>query len=265
MEESDKADKLENMSLEYEQKINEYYNTLAPKAFNVPVEKHRLEMKTECTIRSAFFSGKRRYAQYITKKEGVPCNEIDVKGLDFKKSNFPPLFREFFENILNKILFGETREKIDSEILEFKNSLEDMSFIKLAKPTGVKGIEKYVSTPSNAINIFSEFENKAPVGVKAAVRYNDLLKFKKLNNKHTQIVEGDKIKWVYLKDNPYKIDTIGFLDFDLPKEIQNFIEQYVDRPKAFDTILRNKLESFYQDLDWGHLTLNTYVQQFFKF
>jgi DNA polymerase elongation subunit (family B) len=265
MEESDKADKLENMSLEYEQKINEYYNTLAPKAFNVPVEKHRLEMKTECTIRSAFFSGKRRYAQYITKKEGVPCNEIDVKGLDFKKSNFPPLFREFFENILNKILFGETREKIDSEILNFKNSLDTMPFIKLAKPTGVKGISKYISSHSTSINIFSEFENKAPVGVKAAVRYNDLLKFKKLNNKHTQIVEGDKIKWVYLKDNPYKIDTIGFLDFDLPKEIQKFIEQYVDRPKAFDTILRNKLESFYQDLDWGNLTLNTYVQQFFKF
>jgi DNA polymerase elongation subunit (family B) len=265
MEESDKADKLENMSLEYEQKINEYYNTLAPKAFNVPVEKHRLEMKTECTIRSAFFSGKRRYAQYITKKEGVPCNEIEEKGLDFKKSNFPPLFREFFENILNKILFGETREKIDSEILNFKNSLDTMPFIKLAKPTGVKGISKYISSHSTSINIFSEFENKAPVGVKAAVRYNDLLKFKKLNNKHTQIVEGDKIKWVYLKDNPYKIDTIGFLDFDLPKEIQNFIEQYVDRPKAFDTILRNKLESFYQDLDWGHLTLNTYVQQFFKF
>jgi len=90
------------LSLDYEKKINEYYNTLAPEAFNVPVEKHRLEMKTECTIRSAFFSGKRRYAQYITKKEGVPCNEIDVKGLDFKKSNFPPLFREFFEEILNK-------------------------------------------------------------------------------------------------------------------------------------------------------------------
>ena len=89
MEETERSDKLEELSLYYEKKINEYYNTLAPTAFNVPVEKHRLEMKTECTIRSAFFSGKRRYAQYITKKEGVPCNEIDVKGLDFMKSNFP--------------------------------------------------------------------------------------------------------------------------------------------------------------------------------
>jgi DNA polymerase elongation subunit (family B) len=265
MEETEKADKLEVMSLDYEKKINEYYNDLALDAFNVPADKHRLEMKTECTIRSAFFSGKRRYAQYITKKEGVPCDEIDVKGLDFKKSNFPPLFREFFEEILNKILFGETRENIDKEILAFKESLKDMDFVRISKPTGVKGIKKYVARAPGAGSIFSEFENKAPVGVKAAVRYNDLLKFKNLDKKHTQIVEGDKIKWVYLRDNPYKIDTMGFLDFDLPKPIRKFIEEYVDIPRSFDTILKNKLESFYQDLGWGNLTLNTYVQQFFKF
>jgi DNA polymerase elongation subunit (family B) len=265
MDETIKADKLEAMSLEYEKKINEYYNHLALDAFNVPAKKHRLEMKTECTIRSAFFSGKRRYAQYITKKEGVPCNEIDVKGLDFKKSNFPPLFKEFFENILNKILFGATRTEIDKEILAFKESLKGMDFTKISKPTGVKGIAKYTGLPASADCIFSEFENKAPVGVKAAVRYNDLLKFKGLDKKHTQVVEGDKIKWVYLRDNPYKIDTLGFLDFDLPDPIRKFIEEYVDIPKSFDTILKNKLESFYQDLGWGNLTLNTYVHQFFKF
>jgi DNA polymerase elongation subunit (family B) len=265
MDESSKADKLEAMSLEYEKKINKYYNHLALDAFNIPVDKHRLEMKTECTIRSAFFSGKRRYAQYITKKEGVPCDEIDVKGLDFMKSNFPPLFKEFFENILNKILFGGTREEIDKQILDFKNSLNTLPFEKISKPTGVKRIQKYTARGPNADCIFSEFENKAPVGVKAAVRYNDLLKFKGLDKKHTQIVEGDKIKWVYLKDNPYKIDTIGFLDFDLPKPIRRFIEDYVDIPRSFDTILKNKLESFYEDLGWGKLTLNTYVQQFFQF
>jgi len=265
LDETVKADKLEAMSLEYEKKINEYYNHLALDAFNVPVDKHRLEMKTECTIRSAFFSGKRRYAQYITKKEGVPCDEIDVKGLDFKKSNFPPLFREFFEGILHKILFGETRTNIDKEILTFKESLKDMDFTRISKPTGVKNIKKYVGRPASADCIFSEFENKAPVGVKAAVRYNDLLKFKNLDKKHTQIVEGDKIKWVYLRDNPYKIDTMGFLDFDLPDPIRKFIENYVDIPRSFDTILKNKLESFYEDLGWGKLTLNTYTQRFFNF
>jgi len=263
MDETAKADKLEAMSLEYEKKINVYYNDLALNAFNVPTDKHRLEMKTECTIRSAFFSGKRRYAQYITKKEGVPCDEIDVKGLDFKKSNFPPLFRTFFEELLNKILFGSDKETITEEIINFKESLNDMDFVDISKPTGVKGIEKYVAAPPHAGGIFSTYNLKAPVGVKAAVRYNDLLKFKGLDKKHTQIVEGDKIKWVYLKDNPYKIDTIGFLDFDLPEKIRDFIENYVDISKSFDTILKNKLESFYQDLGWGDLNFNTYNEWLF--
>lgn len=263
MDEKEKDNVLEKMALKYQDLITEYYNTLAKEAFNIP--EHRLEMKTECTIRSGFFSGKRRYAQYITKKEGIEVEDIDVKGLDFMKSNFPPLFRDFFNGILNKILFGATRNEIDKEILEFKDSLKDLPIELLGKPTGVKDINGYISRPPGAGNIFTEFKLKAPVNVKAAVRYNDLLKFKGLDKKHSQIVQGDKIKWVYLKDNPYKIDTMAFLDFDFPEEIRTFIEKYIDRDMAFDSIMKKKLESFYKDLDWGQLTLNTHVNTFFNF
>ena len=256
-------DLLEKMALKYQDLITEYYDTLAREAFNI--DKHRLEMKTECTIRSGFFSGKRRYAQYITKKEGIKVEDIDVKGLDFMKSNFPPLFKKFFNGILDKILFGATRNEIDQEILEFKNSLDTLPLELLGKPTGVKDIKKYIERPPGAGNIFTTLKTGAPVNVKAAVRYNDFLKFKGLDKKHSQIVAGDKIKWVYLKDNPYKIDTMGFLDFDFPEEIRIFVEQYIDRDKAFDSILKNKLESFYKDLSWGSLTLNTHVNNFFSF
>jgi DNA polymerase elongation subunit (family B) len=263
MDEGKRDDLLEKMALKYQDLITEYYDILARDAFNI--QEHRLEMKTECTIRSGFFSGKRRYAQYITKKEGIEVEDIDVKGLDFMKSNFPPLFKKFFNEILNKILFGATRNEIDQEILEFKNSLDTLPLELLGKPTGVKDIKKYIERPPGAGNIFTTLKTGAPVNVKAAVRYNDFLKFKGLDKQHSQIVQGDKIKWVYLKDNPYKIDTMGFLDFDFPEEIRKFIEHYIDRDKAFDSILKNKLESFYKDLDWGNLTLNTHVNTFFSF
>lgn len=263
MDESKRDDLLEKMALKYQDLITEYYDILAREAFNI--QEHRLEMKTECTIRSGFFSGKRRYAQYITKKEGIEVEDIDVKGLDFMKSNFPPLFKKFFNEILNKILFGATRNEIDQEILEFKNSLDTLPLEMLGKPTGVKDIKKYIERPPGAGNIFTTLKTGAPVNVKAAVRYNDFLKFKGLDKQHSQIVQGDKIKWVYLKDNPYKIDTMGFLDFDFPEDIRKFVEHYIDRDKAFDSILKNKLESFYKDLDWGNLTLNTHVNTFFSF
>ena len=263
MDVKEQDDLLEKMALKYQDLITEYYDVLAKEAFNI--QEHRLEMKTECTIRSGFFSGKRRYAQYITKKEGIEVEDIDVKGLDFMKSNFPPLFKKFFNEILNKILFGATRSEIDKEILEFKNNLSNLPIELLGKPTGVKDIGKYIERPPGAGNIFTTLKTGAPVNVKAAVRYNDFLKFKELDKQHSQIVQGDKIKWVYLKDNPYKIDTMAFFDFDFPKEVRTFIEKYVDKEKAFDSILKNKLESFYNDLDWGKLTLNTHVNNFFNF
>ena len=88
--------------------------------------------------------------------------------------NFPINF--LIEDIRSTPYGHFNYEKIDKEILEFKESLKDMDFINIAKPSGVKKIKKYTGRPASVDCIFSEFENKAPVTVKAAVRYNDLLK-----------------------------------------------------------------------------------------
>ena len=116
---------------------------------------------------------------------------------------------------------------------------------------------------------FKEVKNKAghklgaPAAVKAAIRYNDLLRFWKLDTKHELITNGTKIKWIYLKNNPYQIEELAFLDYDIPEKIRTFIEQYADRKKVFESILLNKLEGFYSDMEWN-LNLNPYINQFFE-
>ncbi|MBD4573016.1 hypothetical protein GUG58_22000, partial [Xanthomonas citri pv. citri] len=82
--------------------INEDYDRLAREAFNVT--EHRLEMKTECVIRSAYFRATRRYAQWITKQEGIENETLDIKGLEFMKANFPPILGSFFNDILQQVL-----------------------------------------------------------------------------------------------------------------------------------------------------------------
>ena len=88
--------------------------------------------------------------------------------------------------------------------------------------------------------------------------------FTKEYNKHNYITQGSKIKWIYLKDNPYKIESIAFLSWDIPEKIRIFMDEYADREKAFESILLNKLEGFYNDLEW-QLNLNPYKQKFFNF
>ena len=74
--------------------------------------------------------------------------------------------------------------------------------------------------------------------------YNDLLKHFKVTN-HEPITNGNKVRWVYLKENPLKIDGIAYKGYDDPKQIIDFINQYVDRYKLFDKALNKKIEMFY--------------------
>jgi DNA polymerase elongation subunit (family B) len=93
MSDEEKDDVLEQVALKYQDIITKYYDELARDCFNV--QEHRLEMKTECVIRSAYFRATRRYAQWITKQEGIAKESLDIKGLEFKKANFPPIFGSF--------------------------------------------------------------------------------------------------------------------------------------------------------------------------
>ena len=260
---NERDDALEQIALKYQDIITKSYDTLAKECFNVST--HRLEMKTECVIRSAYFRATRRYAQWITKKEGIAKEELDVKGLEFKKANFPPVLGDFFKTTLIDVLKGTKQSEIDERVKEFKNKIlsGDISILKLGNPTSVKKLNNYIERKAKAGEMFSIVGKGAPASVRATIVYNDLVRFWKLNDSYSYIVQGDKVKWVYLKPNPYQIEALAFLDFEIPDKIYKFIETYVDRKKIFDTILLNKLEGFYSDLGWN-LNLNPYQNMFFN-
>jgi DNA polymerase elongation subunit (family B) len=259
----EKDDALEKVALQYQDIITEDYDRLARDCFNV--NEHRLEMKTECVIRSAYFRATRRYAQWITKQEGIAKETLDVKGLEFKKANFPPILGDFFRAVLVDVLKGATQPEIDERVKIFRKQILDgtLPLTKLGNPTSVKTLNKYTERKARAGEMFSIVAKGAPASVRATIKYNDLLRFWGLDKDHSYIVQGDKVKWIYMKDNPYKIDGLAFLDFDIPEKISIFIEQYADRKKIFESILLNKLEGFYDDLGWK-LNLNPYRNTFFN-
>ena len=260
----EKDDKLEKIAMGYQDIITDYYDVLAKECFNVST--HRLEMKTECVIRSAYFRATRRYAQWITKQEGISKETLDIKGLEFMKANFPPILGEFFNNILQQVLKGEEKANIIDQIKVFKKQIlgGEISLAKLGNPTAVKKLEKYSGTKARAGEMFTEILKGAPAPVRATIRYNDLLKLWQLDKKHNLITQADKVKWIYCKDNPYKIEALAFFDYDIPEKIQDFLDRYADRQKVFDSILLNKLEGFFSDLQWS-LDLNPYTNALSSF
>ena len=264
MSSEDKDDKLEEIALQYQDIITNSYGNLATDCFNAS-GKHRLEMKTECVIRSAYFRATRRYAQWITKQEGIVKETLDVKGLEFKKANFPPVLGKFFKQALIDVLKGAEQSDIDKRVKEFRQQILDgsISLIQLGNPTSVKTLNKYTERKAKAGEMFSIVAKGAPAAVRAVIKYNDLIKFWGLNKEYSYITQGEKIKWIYLKPNPYQIEAIAFLEFGIPEKIRTFIDKYADREKIFESILLNKLEGFYSDLGWN-LNLNPYKDIFFN-
>jgi DNA polymerase elongation subunit (family B) len=255
------------VATEVQKLANDNLHVLVQELFNVkyPDEPHYFELKQEVVLDRGYFAGKRRYAQHIVNKEGVPTDELDVKGLDLMKSNFPPLFRKFGEHIINEIMFGKPKADIDKQILDFRASVRTIDWRKILKPTGLKKVKEYIASAPRSGEVFSKLGLKCPINTKAAIFYNDILRFKGLDKKYPTFQIGDKMYIAYLKDNPYRIDVVGFNGFNDPPEILEFIEKYIDRDGLFDSVMKNKLESLYSDLGWGGVVLNQNVHKFFKF
>ena len=272
MSEGEKDASLEKVALSYQHIITDHYDVLAKEAFNISKfpwfkdreKDHWLEMKTECVIRSAYFRATRRYAQWITKQEGIENETLDIKGLEFKKSNFPPVLGKFFKEALIDVLKGATQEDINIRIKKYRDKILDgtIPLTELGNPSTVKTLTKYTGRKPMAGEMFSKIIKGAPAPVRATIVYNDLIRFWRLNGKYSYITQSDKIKWIYLKPNRYRIEAIAFLPSDVPDKILEFIEEYADRQKIFDSILLNKLEGFFNDIGWS-LKLNTFKEKFF--
>jgi DNA polymerase elongation subunit (family B) len=252
------------ITTEIQKAANDNIDRVTRNYFNVGKRDHYFELKQEVIIERGYFAGKRRYAMYIVNKEGVTVDELDMKGLDLMKSNMTPLYSEFGENLIKDIMFGKPKLEIDQKIINFKKHVKTLSIEEIAKPTGVKQIESYIESSPRAGNIFSTLKLKCPINTKAAIYYNDLLKFKRVQNQYPLFTAGDKMKYIQLKENPYKIDVIGFTGND-PEFITDLIDKFADREEGFESALLNKLKSIYEDLGWHFPSLNEKVNKFFKF
>jgi len=243
--------------------LNDFYNILSKKIFNVDKDKHRLEIKKEYVAKAGLWIAKKRYAQWIISDNGVPVDKLDVKGLDVKRSSFPKAFQEIMSDVLISILRGQTEEEITEKVLAFKKSMTELDIKNIAKNSAVKNLTKYM--PKGKRNLFSVGKG-TPAHVKAAIMYNDALKHFNAPFKHEPMRDGDKIKWVYLKENPLGLDGLGFFGYNDPKDVNNFLETYTDHNKIFERELRKKLQDFYDAIGWGEvISEQKTAEKFFSF
>ena len=246
--------------------VNKFYDVMAKRYFNI--EKHRFDAKQEVIAKTSFWLAKKRYAQFIINKAGIECDEMEVKGIDVVRTSFPIRFRKFMQKFLDDMLRKLPKDQIDASILEFKDKMSTYPVIEIAKNTSVKFKSQNGDNDYNPKTRHPfQFMDGTPAQAKAALAYNDLLKTWKLDKDVPEIFHGQKIKWVYLKQNQYGIEGIAMkADGTDPDRIMEFIEQYVDRNAMYEQELKGKLLDFYNVLNWSYPNeTDVKLEEFFSF
>jgi DNA polymerase elongation subunit (family B) len=193
---------------------------------------------------------------------GVPMDKLDVKGLDVKRSSFPKAFQDIMAEVLISILRGETELQLSDKILAFKKRMTEYDIKDVAKNSAVKELTKYMGKKRQPFQV----EKGTPAHVKAAIAYNDCLKHFDSPFKYEPMRNGDKVKWVYLKDNPLGLDGLAFSGYNDPPEVLDFISTYIDHNKICERELQGKLQDFFTAVGWGDVVSEQRTaEKFFSF
>lgn len=241
-----------------EKYINDDWDRWAKNTFNT--NSHALNIKQEYVNESGFWVAKKRYACKIINEKGVMISkltngekqyDLDVKGLDVVRSNFPPLFKQLMGDVLVSILNNEPKHVVDDLILKCKANFKTGDVLDIMNIVSVKEYEQYIMNNDTAI--FKTFKPATPIHYKGIINYNSLIQYNHLDNVCEQISVGSKVKWAYLKQNPFGLQVLAIKGYDDPNEIMDYLLTYIDYDMQFDTALTNKLEQFYNAMGWGSL------------
>ena len=226
--------------------LNDSYNFFAKKFLNI--DEHVFDIKQEVVAKTGLFITKKRYGLRIINDAGRKCDKIHVKGLDTVRSNFAVAMKDLLSKVLEDILANVPKEQIDERISKFKRNMNMLHYDVMANPIGVKGIGKYEVKDEDSP--FSKYKKGAPVHVKAAINYNSLLQYWYEGRKYEKITNGNKIRWVYLKENEFGFDTIGYKGYEDPPQILELIKTHIDHKRMFEQAMSKKIGMFYDSMKW---------------
>ena len=212
--------------------LAEYLNVISQK----------MQMKREAIADKGIWTAKKRYILNVYNNEGVEYAKPKVKimGLEVVKSSTPSSCRKKLKEAIDIIITKDESaviEFIETYRKEFRNeNLSDIAF-----PRGVNGLDKY----GDKTSIYGK---GTPIHVRGSLLYNNLIKKNKLDKKYPYIKEGEKIKFIHLKEpNMIRSNIIAFSQ-SLPDELN--LHKHIDYDTQFEKAFVEPLKIILDSIGW---------------
>jgi DNA polymerase elongation subunit (family B) len=237
-----------------ENKIQHYLNSCYDElAGMMNAYQQKMQMKRETIANKGIWRGKKMYILNAWNVEGVQYDKpkLKIQGIEAVRSSTPHVCREKIKEGLS-IIMNRDETILQKFIADFREEFLKLPFEQVAFPRGIKGLDKYKDNSQIYIK-------GTPIQVKGALLFNNFLKIKNIKS-IPPIVDGDKVKFAYLKmPNPIH-DTVIATPDEMPTELN--LDKYIDRDMQFEKSFLSPLISITETIDWN-LSNKATLEDFF--
>ena len=219
--------------------IDDSYQNLAD---YVNAYAQKMKMKREALADKGIWTAKKRYLLNVYNNEGVEYAKpkLKITGLEAIKSSTPSACREKIKEALEVIVNKDQATTLQF-IKDFREEFKTLPVDEIAFPRGVNGLSKY----SDDKTIFGL---KTPIHVRGSLIFNHLIIQNGLEKKYQLIKEGEKIKFIYLREpNTIRSDVISFMSV-IPKELD--LNKYIDYNTQFEKSFVEPLKAVLDVIGW---------------
>tara|TARA_R100000951_G_scaffold57441_1_gene48243 strand:+ start:1577 stop:4102 length:2526 start_codon:yes stop_codon:yes gene_type:complete len=210
---------------------------------------NKMVMEREVIAKTGVWTAKKRYMLSVHDSEGIRYKtpKLKIMGIETSRSSTPQVVRNKLKEMISTVMTG-TEDELISSVGEFKSEFNFLDPEDIAFPRGVSNLTKY----HDSAQIYSK---GTPIAVKGALIYNYYISKMKLGRKYREIIEGDKIKFVYLKTpNPmagsFGKDHVLSFPNGIPKEFE--LTDFIDYDKQFTKSFLEPLNTILKAVGWEY-------------
>jgi len=227
------SEKIEMFLKKSSDQISDYTNAFS----------NRISFKREVIADRGIWVAKKRYALNVYNNEGVQYSEpkLKVMGLEIVRSSTPEPVRDALRDAV-KIILTKTESDLQEYVRNFETEYKKLSPELISFPRGVNGLNKY----SDRASIY---RHGTPIHVRGSLLYNYHILANKLDRKYETIKEGDKIKFLYLKEpNTLGENCIAFVS-SIPDELN--LKKFADYDLMFEKSFLEPINTILEGVGWS--------------
>lgn len=194
---------------------------------------------------------KKMYAIHVMDDEGVLCDKITYHGMSVVRSSTPEKVKPMIRGIIETMIKTQDRSAIVQKAKQYWNDYQKLTTLEKSVAIGCNNIQKYYEKGTRDKDGNFVAATGTPRQVVAGIMFNEMLKTAGLDKKYEKIMEGDKLRIIYVKEpNKFGLKSFAFKK-KIPTEWKN--DLIIDDKTMFLKTVWSCVQKCFEVVGWSEI------------